>query len=543
MSGRLTSIGFIVAGLLMMGVYLFLLRPDPAPAVGDPVAEPDEGGEVADFLGYSSSGGGAARETQPTVLLPPPSEHAIPGEYTVILPDAAAMQAFMEAAETAGMDVLGSVARLNAVRLRGSGALLAPLLSDGMEVDLNYRMEVPSMPDPDLWQNASLAPFNGDVLQFLGIAAGENTSWGKGVTLAVLDTGWSEHDAVEGFQVREINLIEGSRDGDYSGHGTAVAGLIASNRPFAPGIAPGSEVLSLRVLDGKGQGDAFTLSEAIVLAVDNGARVINMSLGGYGDSQVMRQAVAYAAEQGVALVAASGNDGVGELTYPAAYPSVIGVSAVDASGNRAPFSNFGEGVDIAAPGYQIHALWNEGEYVSFNGTSASAPLVSGMVARLLESGKASDAVSARELLLSQANETGPPGVDPQYGAGLLNAERIESAGQAGIFDIALADLYPATEESDGSTFPLYVTMENRGTEFLPAATLELSVEGTPFFYRFSGIDLGAVETVQVPVPVSRLESETPYTVSAKVVLPETYEDTRPQNDQGGITLQKKVPGD
>jgi len=539
MSGRLTSIGFIVAGLLMMGVYLFLLRPDPAAmnrSANESPAEPQE--EQGEFLTYTPPENLPVEETAPARPLPPPSKHAIPGEYTVMLSDEAALEAFMKAAEAAGMEVLGTLSRFHAVRLRGSGSQLAALLTDEMEVDLNYRMEVPSMPDPDLWQSGTLAPFNAGALDFLGVPEGGNAAWGAGVTVAILDTGWNGHSAVLGARVREIDLIGGSREGDYSGHGTAVAGLIASTSDFAPGIAPGSDVLSLRVLDGSGQGDSFTLAEAIVLAVDNGARVINMSLGGYGDSQIMRQAVAYAAESGVALVAATGNDGIQGLTYPAAYPSVIGVTAVDASGNRTPFSNFGEGVDIGAPGYQIHALWNEEEFVYFNGTSASAPLVSGMVARLLESGQAVDAASAREILLSQANETGPPGDDFQYGAGLLNAERIESAGQAGIFDAALADLYPATEESDGITFPLYVTLENRGTEFLPSTTLEISVEGTPYFYKFSGMDLGAVETVQLPVPVGRLQGETPFAVSAKVVLPDNYKDSRPQNDSGGITLQK-----
>jgi len=539
MSGRITSIAFIVAGLLMMGVYLFLLQPKADDGAMQPSADTAGEDTPGDFLGYAAGGDEHTSEKRPVLPLPDPSEHAIPGEYTVILGSDEAMQAFIQSAEAAGLEVVATLPRLNAVRLRGAGLLLAALLSDEMEVDLNYRMEAPSMPNPDLWQSEGLVPVNGNVLQFLGISPGENIAWGEGVTIAILDTGWSGHEGLEGTRIREMDLLEGPRDGDYSGHGTAVAGLIASTGSLAPGIAPGSELISYRVLDGNGQGNAFTLAQAIVLAVDSGAQVINMSLGGYGDSMVMRQAVDYAAEHGVAMVAASGNDGLQGLAYPAAYPSVIGVTAVDASGNRTPFSNYGEGLDIAAPGYQVHALWNEGEYVYFNGTSASAPLVSGMVARLLQSGRATDAASAREILLAEANETGPPGDDPQYGAGLLNADRIERLGEAGIFDIALADLYPATEASDGSTFPLYITLENRGTEFLPSATLELSVEGTPYFYPFAGLDLGAVETVQLPVPVTRLQESTPFAVSAKVVLPDGYKDSRPENDQAGISLQKQ----
>jgi subtilisin family serine protease len=220
---------------------------------------------------------------------------------------------------------------------------------------------------------------------------------------------------------------------------------------------------------------------------------------------------------------------------------VIGVTAVDANGNRAPFSNFGDGVDVAAQGYQIHALWGDDEYIYFNGTSASSPLVAGMAARIIETGQATGPSEVQALIDGEANEAGPPGDDPQYGAGILNAERLESVGQPGIFDIALADLYPATEESDGATFPLYVTFENRGTEFLPEALVEISVNGTPYYYKFSGMDLGEVESVQIPVPEAMLEQENPYTVTAKAKLPERYTDSRPDNDDGDISLTK-VPG-
>jgi hypothetical protein len=399
------------------------------------------------------------------------------------------------------------------------------------------------MPDPNFWQDRNLSAFNANVLDFLGVPAGPGRlQWGEGVTIAILDTGWMGHAAIPDGRVREIDLIGGTREGDFSGHGTAVAGLVGSSNPFAPGISPASDILAVRVLDGNGQGDAFTLAEAILVAVDNGADVINMSLGGYGDSRLLQEAVAYATERGVVMVAASGNDGIGNLTYPAAYGSVIGVTAVDANGNRAPFSNFGEGVDVAAPGYQIHALWGDDEFIYFNGTSASSPLVAGMAARIIESGQTTDAREIQALIAAEANEAGPPGDDPQYGAGILSAERLESVGKPGIYDIALADLYPAIEQSDGATFPLYVTFENRGTEFLPAATVEISVNGTPYYYKFSGMDLGEVESVQIPVPESMLDESRPFTVTAKAKLPDQYTDNRPANDAGDITLTKEPGG-
>lgn len=494
------------------------------------------------FLAYrpGPSAGEASGPEGPRI--PEPDKHALPGEYTVSFSDPGSMAAFIEEAEASGLRILGSIPELGVVRVQGSASGLSALLKEGMEVGLNYRMDAPVLPDPALWEELNLAAFNGGVLGFLGVpATEERLSWGTGTTIAILDTGWTDHAAFGDKTVRELDLVGGPREGDYAAHGTAVAGLIGSTNPFAPGVAPGSDLLAVRVLDAEGKGDSFTLASGIIAAVDNGADIINMSLGGYGNSKVLQEAVAYASERGILLVAASGNDGAASLTYPAAYAGVIGVTAVDAGGNRTPFSNYGPGVDVAAPGYQIHALWENDEFVYFDGTSASSPLVAGMASRVLESGHATRPEDIQLFIRDTANETGLPGFDPQYGAGILNAERIEASGQPGIYDMALADLYPAVEESDGGTFPLYVTLENRGTEYIPESSVEITVNGTPYFYRFSGLNEGAVESIQIPVSETALESGERYDVSARVVLPATYEDTRPDNDGGDITLQK-VPG-
>ncbi|MDC0504110.1 S8 family serine peptidase, partial [Verrucomicrobiales bacterium] len=97
-------------------------------------------------------------------------------------------------------------------------------------------------------------------------------------------------------------------------------------------MAPASDILSIRVLDAEGLGNSYTVASGIVTAVDSGASVINLSVGGYSDSTVLREAVAYAIDSGVAVVAAAGNDGSNAPSYPAAYEGVVGVSAVDAEG-------------------------------------------------------------------------------------------------------------------------------------------------------------------------------------------------------------------
>lgn len=476
-------------------------------------------------------------------MLPKATADSIPGETTVRLDSPQAMAAFLDAASAAGLRVLGVIPELLVVRVGGDAAALARLARDGFELENNYRVRAPALPDDDLWQAVSFGSFSNRILDFLGVPeSADRLTWGAGVTIAILDTGWVGHSAVAAGTVREIDILGASPEGDYSGHGTAVAGLIASTDPFAPGIAPGSDILSIRVLDSNGEGDAFTLAQGIIAAANAGAQVINMSLGGYSDSGVLREAIRYVTAQGAVLVAASGNDGLARVTYPAAYPEVIGVNAVDANSNRAPFSNYGQGIDVAAPGYQVNALWEGDQFVAFDGTSASAPLVSGMVARLLQTGAATGPAEVLALIRAQANDTGPPGDDLQYGAGVLNAARLESYEQRGIYDLALADLYPATEESDGASVPLYVTFQNRGTEYAPGTAVDISVNGTAYFYRLPGMPPGRVESIKVQIPLASVKSGDAFQVTALARVADGFPDNNPHNNGGRIVLTRQ-PGE
>ena len=528
--------------LLIAGIFLVRDLREPAETVNPPPAPVESSaGDSNSFLTFVPDGPLPGNvPVLPAVTLPEASGDAIPGEYTVQFSDTGAMEAFLAQAAERGLKILGTIPELRMVRFSGTAAELASVLPPGSQLDNNYRVRAPTIPDEDLWQADNLGAFNEDALKFLGVpATPDRLSWGSGVTIAVLDTGWTGHPSVREGAVRVIDLLESGPVGEFSAHGTAVAGLIASTDPFAPGIAPGSEILSIRVLDSNGQGDAFSLAEGIIAAVNNGANVINMSLGGYSDSSVLRQAVVYATAKGVVLVAASGNDGLNRVTYPAAYPSVIGVNAIDANGNRTPFSNYGEGLDIAAPGYQVHALWEDEGFVYFDGTSASAPLVTGMVARLIQAGSASTPAGLQALIRDYANDTGLPGEDAQYGAGILSASRLESKGQGGIYDLALADLYPATEKSDGASVPLYITFQNRGTEFTPGTSVDITVNGSPYFYRLPGMGPGQVESLTVPIPLAGLNAGQPFEVTAIARIAEGFPDGQPANNGGRIVLVRQ----
>ena len=212
--------------------------------------------------------------------------------------------------------------------------------------------------------------------EWLGIT-GDNSDWGKGVKIAVLDTGVDAHPAFE-TSIRSINIVDRSPGGSANnGHGTAVASVIIGNDSLTPGVAPGADLISVRIADDEGQSNSFLLAKGIVAAVDVGAKLINVSMGSFGDSAIVRNAIQYATDGGALIVAAAGNNGIDQVSYPAANEGVIAVGGVDAQGNHLDFSNSGESIDISAPGFGVNAAWTDDQAASVNGTSFSAPIVTG----------------------------------------------------------------------------------------------------------------------------------------------------------------------
>ncbi|NEP44127.1 MAG: peptidase S8, partial [Okeania sp. SIO2H7] len=192
-------------------------------------------------------------------------------------------------------------------------------------------------------------------LRSINVEAAWQETKGSGVTVAVIDTGITrvpdleKTEFVPGYDfVNDRTLAT-----DDNGHGTHVAGTVAqstNNDYGVAGIAYEAKLMPLKVLDSYGSGTISDIAEAIKFAADNDADVINMSLGGGGESQLMKEAIEYAHNKGVVIIAAAGNSNQNAAGYPARYPKVIGVSALDPSGEKAPYSNFGAGVDISAPG-------------------------------------------------------------------------------------------------------------------------------------------------------------------------------------------------
>ena len=256
---------------------------------------------------------------------------------------------------------------------------------------------------------------------------------GDGITVAVIDTGvtkvpdFKSTKFVEGYDFVNDKV----RANDDNGHGTHVAGTIAqstNNGYGVAGIAYEAKIMPLKVLSAGGGGTIADIAESIRFAADNDADVINMSLGGGGESQLMRDAINYAYDKGVVIIAAAGNENLNAASYPARYPRVISVSATDAAGVKAPYSNYGAGVDIAAPGGSetakiiqntIDPSTGESTFVGFQGTSMAAPHVAG-VAALIKASGIDEPEQVLDVLKKSARQVQEDPLN-HFGAGHLNA--------------------------------------------------------------------------------------------------------------------------
>ncbi len=276
-------------------------------------------------------------------------------------------------------------------------------------------------------------------------------SRGHGAVVAVIDTGVAFRD--EGEEFRQVPDLEGTGfvDGydfvdndqdpfDYHGHGTHVSGTIAqttNNNLGVTGVAFESRIMPLRVLNRQGYGSWGDIADAIRYAADNGADVINMSLGGPIPSLAIWNAVRYARGKGVVVVAAAGNTGRRGVQYPGALANVVGVSAIRYDEQLTWYSSWGPQIDIAAPGGDVRVDQNgdgmmdgvlqntilpgspaENDYLLFNGTSMASPHVAGVAALVVSQGVTRPAAVER---IMERTARGDGLNSEQYGAGILDA--------------------------------------------------------------------------------------------------------------------------
>jgi serine protease len=299
---------------------------------------------------------------------------------------------------------------------------------------------------------------------------GAPRAWGiqrgsSSVVVAVLDTGvafedfgafrkapdWGSVRFVQGIDV--VNGDTHANDDEF--HGTHVSSTVAeatNNNEGVTGLAFGCSIMPVKVLDEEGSGDDFTVAEGIDYVANfreggqNPVKVINMSLGGPGGSETLRRAVDRATQAGILIVASSGNDGGGEVDFPAAFDNVMAVGAVGPGKERVVYSNFGSALDIVAPGgdfdrdddndnnpdlvYQqmpdpdLLDLGRHDEfcYCGLEGTSMASPHVAALAALLFSQG-IGDARAVRAALEQTAEDLGTSGRDDQFGHGLIRPEK------------------------------------------------------------------------------------------------------------------------
>ncbi|MBN1541335.1 S8 family serine peptidase [candidate division KSB1 bacterium] len=239
-------------------------------------------------------------------------------------------------------------------------------------------------------------------------------------------------------------LVRDNDPMDEFGHGTGVAGIVAAvadNGIGMAGLAHGCRVMNLRSFTARGLGEEDDTAAAILYAVDNGARVINMSWGDEFVTPLLEDALDYAASKDVVLVASSGNSANDRIHYPSAFASTISVGASTRSDTRAGFSNFGPTIDMLAPGTEIYTTALTTPYdSSFSGTSFAAPHVSAAAALLLSHSPRLSSDAVRGILQSSADDIGSRGWDPYSGAGRLNIARALDAPNAAVARIVNPDI-------------------------------------------------------------------------------------------------------
>ncbi|MBN1806248.1 MAG: S8 family serine peptidase, partial [Sedimentisphaerales bacterium] len=373
-------------------------------------------------------------------------------------------------------------------------------------------------------------------------------STGNGVIVAVLDTGIAYENYSEknssgpGISYQKapdlantlftagydfVNNDEHPNDDSVSGHGTHIAGIIAQNTLNGigtAGVAYDAYLMPIKVLNKSGAGTYADIAEGIIWATENGALVINMGFGGTEPSMVLEEAIAYSYNNGVTLIAAAGNDGVGSVCYPAAYDDyVIAVGATRYDETLSYYSNHGVSLDLVAPGGDIKVDQNGDTYgdgilqqtykktgdgaiswgYSFmEGTSMAAAHVSGVAALVIANGNAGSPAQVRQALVSTAKDKGAEGRDIEYGWGIVDA-------------FAAVQWTASEAEPQLGDLPLNADFSGGPTTALTGTTVQFSDQSTGDITGWSW-DFGDGGTSSDQHPSHTYSSEGAYSVSLTV---------------------------
>jgi subtilisin family serine protease len=327
-------------------------------------------------------------------------------------------------------------------------------------VEPNARVQAVTVPNDPYF-----ADYQWNLRQIRAPEAWDLTTGDRRVIIAIVDTGIAlDHPDLESKLVPGINLVTpGQPPNDDNGHGTHVAGIAAAATNNGEGVAGvnwEARLMPVKVLDAEGGADVDRVAQGIVWAVDHGARVLNLSFTGAEPSVALGEAVQYARDRGALVVAAVGNDGRAEASYPAALEGVLAVGATDRNDQRLPSSNTGPYVALAAPGQQIAStFWAPdvgNTYAQASTTSQAPPHVAGVAGLLWSVNPELRGEAVRTLLVNHADDVGPPGRDDETGAGRVNALRSVLAALPWNYDSGGAAAYRGPSEAAPRVYLPYV---------------------------------------------------------------------------------------
>lgn len=278
--------------------------------------------------------------------------------------------------------------------------------------------------DPSLSQQWGM--FKIQAANSSGTSAWDTTTGNSTVKIAILDTGIDQdHVDLSAKVVANQNFTDSPTPEDFYGHGTHVAGIaaaITNNSTGVAGVGYNSSLMNVKVLNDSGSGAYSWIASGITWATDNGAKVINMSLGGSSGSATLQNAINYAVSNGVVVVAAAGNSGSSARSYPAYYSNVIATAATDTNDNKASWSNYGSWVDVAAPGVDNYSTMpnhantiGPTNYGSLSGTSMATPHVAGLAGLVWATGICSTNSCVRSQIENNADNISGTGFYWTYG--------------------------------------------------------------------------------------------------------------------------------
>jgi len=375
--------------------------------------------------------------TIPNSLAQPNPKNYVLGEVLLTFSDKVSPSVAGTRLNDLSVSVLAYSPQANLVRVQvpiGDEAAMIDTLSqraDVAYVGYNYYIQAQVEPDDPYYQNGTQWALS----KIDASTAWQLSSSGKGVTIAIADSGLDlyHEEFTQTIIITGPNYVNpNTLPLDDYGHGTHVAGIIAAtanNGVGVAGVSGQAKIMPLKVLDHAGDGKLSSLVDAVYYAVDQGADIINMSIGIKGskwpceaDITPLAKAFEYADQHGVLLVGASGNANQNGVYCPATLDTVIAVGSTTRFDGRSGFSNYGDRLDVVAPGSSIYST-KPNSYGSLNGTSMATPHVSGLAALIWSFRPDLTHTEVRQIIETTVDDLGEPGKDEFFGWGRINAGR------------------------------------------------------------------------------------------------------------------------